>query len=197
MDTRRVHRLARRMIMTAAASCLLATDPSSLALARNLGCAHVFDFSCARTDALPTAVAEHLGQHGLQVLSDHPVAVGVRHWSDRAVPVDLLGDLEPELLVPVECGATGNCSWYIYAMDPPRSLGTIDGLLICVERRGAAPERVTAYSSVGAGHGLLVTQVFKNGQYRLKSSAHLEGPRNDRVLASIGPPECNESDDAP
>ena len=119
------------------------------------------------------------------------------HWSDRAIQVDLVGDKAVELLVPTECGATGNCTWYIYATDPQRQLGTIDGALICVERGASEPARLIGYSSAGAGQGRLVKQVFKNGRYKLKSVKDLDGSRNDSALTAIGSPSCIESVNAP
>jgi hypothetical protein len=142
-----------------------------------------FDFDCARAtppapckSLLPTVAAE--GRTG-------------RTWNDRAVPVDLDGDRKPEYVAPIRCGATGNCDWIVLAEKNCRVLGRLRGAFITVARaQGEAWSRVEGYSTVGAGHGILVRYVWVSASYHEASTNELSDPGATDYLAAIGKIKC-------
>jgi hypothetical protein len=177
-------------MVASVATVLVLTVLGACALSKARRCTAVFDFSCATTDELPASVAGHMKSSQLPILSGHTSGT-LGHWSDRAIRVELIGDSHPELLVPTECGATGNCSWLIYTDGPPRLLGSIVGALICVDRQNAGPARLSAYQTSGAGQGAVAIQVYQNGRYELKSFKDLQGSKNDSFLSDVGAPSCD------
>ena len=50
--------------------------------------------------------------------------------TDRIFITDLNGDNSPEYFVPMGCGATGNCTYYIFADHPARCIGEVQGKMI-------------------------------------------------------------------
>jgi len=90
---------------------------------------------------------------------------GVGTWGDRAMAFDLNGDRKSEYFVPLDCGATGNCIWGLFAVEPVRLLGIIKGQYIFVHRRiGRWPEVIT-YAHFSAVEGSLTTYRFGKRGY--------------------------------
>src|SRR5437773_11041344 len=83
--------------------------------------AMVLDFACASSVQLPASALAGVVQSALAGVGDAVVAT----WGDRAVAQDLNGDGYAEYLVPLTCGATGNCTWGIFGNSPVRQLVTV------------------------------------------------------------------------
>ena len=92
---------------------------------------------------------------------------GFGTWGDRAFAFDLNGDHKSEYFVPLDCGATGNCVWGLFALSPLRRLAIIKGQYIyAYTRRGHWPE-VIVYAHLSAVEGSLT-------RYRLRKERYLE-----------------------
>jgi len=147
----------------------------------------VFEFECASPAKFPASALSDAVRSALVRVGD----TGVATWGDRAVAQDLNGDGHAEYLVPLACGATGNCTWGIFGISPARQLGTVSGARIQVSFSSLGWARLVAYSSLGAGQGL--SQVFEmRGHRYVELERHeVSGPDNDRVLGTMGNPQCD------
>src|SRR5437773_4011396 len=147
--------------------------------------AMVLDFAFASSEQLPASALAGVVQSALAGVGDAVVAT----WGDRSVAQDLNGDGHAEYLVPLECGATGNCTWGIFGTSPARHLGTVSGARIQVSFPSRGWAKLVAYSSLGAGQGL--SQVFEmRGHRYVELERHdVSGPDNDRVLGTMGDPK--------
>jgi hypothetical protein len=56
-------------------------------------------------------------------------------WANRAFTYDLNGDGRPEYIVPLQCGAVGNCNWGIFTGGPLRLVGNIPAEYLYIRRR--------------------------------------------------------------
>jgi len=147
----------------------------------------VFEFECASPAQFPASTLSDAVRSALVEVGD----TGVATWADRAVGQDLNGDGHAEYIVPLECGATGNCTWGIFGTSPARHLGTVSGARIQVSFPSRGWAKLVAYSSLGAGQGL--SQVFEmRGHRYVELERHdVSGPDNDRVLGTMGDPKCD------
>ena len=120
-----------------------------------------FDANCATPSAYPKAKLGGAVRRLLKrKLTDRPDAKG-----DSAFAFDLNGDHRPEYFVPLFCGAVGNCDWGVFALNPARSLGIINGQYLFVHaRRGRWPD-IIVYGHITAAEGVLGTYAFKRGRY--------------------------------
>lgn len=119
-----------------------------------------FDWNCTLPSAYPKAKLERLVN---ATLRREGVEAGAQ--GDRAFVFDLNGDRKPEYFVPLVCGATGNCTWGIFALNPSKLLGVIGGQYIYAHVRvGGWPDLIT-YSHMSAAEGALDTWTFKKGRY--------------------------------
>jgi len=84
---------------------------------------------------------------------------------DRAVALDLDGNHKNEYFVPLDCGATGNCVWGLFALSPPRRLAIIRGQDIYVQTRRGHWPKLVVYSHLSAVEGLLTTYEMRRGSY--------------------------------
>jgi hypothetical protein len=148
----------------------------------------VVAFECATPAALPSGELSNLAARESQKSGSR----GVAHWADRAWAIDLGGGPEREYLVPLDCGATGNCRWALLASSPPSVLGTVDGALVYIHARNAGWSDLTAYSTLGAGDGVVASYTYRNGRYASKSSHEVTGEDFDSFTSSFGlQPTCD------
>lgn len=143
----------------------------------------VFDFECARISAYPE------GEIRIDIDSEL-LRHGAKPWNDRAVSCDLNRDGAPEFFVPTLCGATGNCDWGVFTIDPPESLGLISGARFYVEDTGASWLQLTTYTASGAGEGVITVYRMSETGYVKVSSRSLEDPENSEFLTRMGEPSC-------
>src|SRR5262249_9766266 len=85
-----------------------------------------FDWNCASTSIYPKAKLSRL----VEVAQKREDASETA--PDRAFAFDLNNDGRPEYFVPLVCGATGNCTWGVFALRPSRFLGTVNGQYIYI-----------------------------------------------------------------
>lgn len=89
-----------------------------------------FDWNCASPSAYPKAKLDRVVR-----ASAKREITGAEAEADRAFAFDLNGDRGPEYFVPLVCGATGNCDWGVFALNPARFMGIVNGQYIYVHRR--------------------------------------------------------------
>ncbi|HVF45870.1 MAG TPA: hypothetical protein VM936_22775 [Pyrinomonadaceae bacterium] len=120
----------------------------------------VFDYTCATPSALPRA---RLDKAVRAALKEERVDLGAE--GDRAFAFDLNGDREQEYFVPLVCGAVGNCTWGVFARNPPRLLGVLSGQYVYVHRLARRLPDVIVYYHMNAAEGGLITYGFSRGRY--------------------------------
>jgi hypothetical protein len=131
-----------------------------------------FDWNCASTSTYPKAKLIRL------VKAAQGRGDVVTPAADRAFAFDLNNDGKPEYFVPLVCGATGNCTWGVFALRPSRFLGTVVGEYIYVHKRtGGWPGMIT-YDHLSAAEGALHTYVFRKGKYTQAGKNYPIGPVN-------------------
>ena len=119
-----------------------------------------FDWNCTSPSAYPKEKLKRIVRASVRRES-----IAVVAEADRAFAFDLNDDRKPEYFVPLVCGATGNCDWGVFASNPARFLGIINGQYIYVhKRRGRWPD-VIAYGHFSAAEGTLGTYGFRKGRY--------------------------------
>jgi len=142
----------------------------------------VIDFDCTAPSSLPQGELANLARQTTQKLGSRGVAV----WADRAWALDLGGEPGPEYLVPLDCGATGNCRWAVLASGPARLLGTVDGALIYIHAHSSGWPELTGYASMGAGDGVVTSYVYRNGRYVSKSEREVRDAAFEKFAQSYG-----------
>jgi hypothetical protein len=91
--------------------------------------------------------------------------VGAATWGDRAFVFDLNGDRRPEYFIPLDCGATGNCTWGVFSLNPVRRLGLLGGQYIYVHRHAHRYPILITYTHMSASEGVIATYRFHRNQY--------------------------------
>jgi hypothetical protein len=119
-----------------------------------------FDWNCASPKTLPKSLSRLIET----ALKEEDA--GPTYYADRAFAYDLDRDGNPEYFVPLDCGATGNCTFGLFALNPGRFLGKVNGEYIYLHgRRRAWPDLIT-YGHFSAVEGTLVTFTFRRGRYQ-------------------------------
>src|SRR5436190_9821957 len=106
---------------------------------------------------------------------------------------DLNGDGRDEHFVRLSCGATGNCTWGIFADRPARLLGTFTAWFLYIHRRNASWNALTTYTREGGDQGIIATLRSHHGKY-VQTSEHTErGDYRDSqpFLTRMGVPKCS------
>lgn len=91
--------------------------------------------------------------------------IGVARWGDRSVVYDLNGDGRREYFIPLVCGAVGNCVWGVFALNPSRLLGMVNGENIYIRRRVKQWSALTVYIHNSCCDGFLETYTFRKDKY--------------------------------
>jgi hypothetical protein len=120
----------------------------------------VFDFNCASTSAYPDRKLNRIVRAAVAALD-----TGGLRYADRAFAFDLNDDRSPEYFVPLSCGATGNCDWAVFALNPARLLGTINGQYLYVYGSAARWPTLITYGHLSAVEGSLFTYRFRKTRY--------------------------------
>jgi len=134
-----------------------------------------FDWNCAAPSIYPKAKLSRI----VKVAQKREGAV--ERAPDRAFAFDLNNDGRPEYLVPLACGATGNCAWGVFALKPPRFLGTVNGQYIYIHKRSGRWPGVITYTHLSAAEGALDTYLFRNARYALSGKSYPIGPLNSTL----------------
>jgi len=120
-----------------------------------------FDWNCSSPIANPKKKLNKI----VHSTMDQRKFSGFGTWGDRAVALDLNGDHKNEYFVPLNCGATGNCAWGLFAQGPLRRLAIIRGQDIYVQTRRGHWPKLIVYSHLSAVEGVLTTYEMKRGSY--------------------------------
>ena len=126
-----------------------------------------FDWNCASPSAYPKAKLERVVR-----ASAKREKIEVEAEADRAFVFDLNGDRKPEYFVPLVCGAVGNCDWGVFALNPTRFLGIVNGQYIYVHRRAGRWPDVITYGHFTAAEGDVGTYRFRKGRYAQLGNAY-------------------------
>lgn len=122
----------------------------------------LFDWNCASLEAFPSAKLQPIVKRVMKRESFD----GFGTYGDRAFAFDLNGDRKPEYFVPLDCGATGNCAWGVFATNPARELGLIHAQYIYLRTSvGRWPDLAT-YTHLSAMEGSVMTYRFRGQRYR-------------------------------
>ena len=100
---------------------------------------------------------------------------------DRAYTFDLNNDGSPEYFVPLACGATGNCTFGVFALRPTRFLGTVNGEYLYIHKRAGRWPGVITYGHLSAAEGVLHTYLFRKGRYASVGKGYPIGPVNSTL----------------
>ena len=117
-----------------------------------------FSWGCSTASAYPSAKLNRIVKRTMK----REEFDGFGTWGDRAFAFDLNGDRRLEYFVPLDCGATGNCYWGVYTLNPVRELGVINGQYLYVHRRTGQWPNILTYGHVTAAEGTLNTYRFSN-----------------------------------
>lgn len=120
------------------------------------------DFECANQIAFGKA---KLNRKVARIFQ-HSERWGIK-WGNIAFAYDLNKDSIPEYFVPLQCSATGNCDWGVFAGRPVRLLGIINGEWIFPRQLsiGRWPA-ISTCSHQNASDCMLVTFCFRRGKYQ-------------------------------
>jgi hypothetical protein len=147
-----------------------------------------FDFDCTTESAYPKVRLNRLVKRYLRKI---PYDIG--KWGNRAFGFDLNGDRVKEFFVPLDCGATGNCNWQIFTINPTRSLGIVNGENIWIHKRKYEWSDLTIASHLNASESLLRTYRFKSGKYRRFGADYVESAykKNSPMNLYLAEPTCD------
>lgn len=121
-----------------------------------------FDWNCSSPKTYPSAKLNAVVKRVMK----REDFEGFGSYGDRAFAFDLNGDKKPEYFVPLDCGATGNCAWGVFATTPVRELGLIHAEYIYLRRGlGRWPDLAT-YTHLSAMEGSVMTYRFRGRGYR-------------------------------
>src|SRR5918992_1373980 len=123
----------KRNKLLAAILLLMLTGSNAVAIAQSRKWREVrgkslveFDWNCASPSAYPGAKIDRVVKGTMK----EKYFVGAGTWGDRAFVFDLNVDRKPEYFVPLDCGATGNCTWGVFALNPTKLMGFLGGQYI-------------------------------------------------------------------
>jgi hypothetical protein len=154
-----------------------------------------FDFNCASPSVYPRARLDKIVRAALK--KDYP---GIITWADRAFVFDLNGDHKVEYFVPLVCGATGNCTWGVFELNPAKLLGILNGQYLYLHKRlGRMPDLII-YGHISSSDGTLETYSFRRGQYvllgdRYQTSVSISGEDNMPRFLKRARKGCNSLGD--
>jgi hypothetical protein len=78
----------------------------------------------------------------------------------------LRADRSAVYFVPLNCGATGNCTWGLFTVNPARSIGEVNGQYIYAYASTTGWPVVVSYTHMSVAEGILSTFVVRHGRYK-------------------------------
>jgi len=139
-----------------------------------------FDWGCTKPNLYPASTLRLAVRRLLSRSLDEP-----GRWGDRAFAYDLNGDAAPEYFVPLECGATGNCKWAVFALNPTRRIGIIWAENFYIHRRISRWARITTSEHLSVSESMLRTYQFRSGRYRSFGAGYLASAYHDNFPTSL------------
>jgi hypothetical protein len=152
-----------------------------------------FDFNCARTDSFPNAALSKIVQSAIKP----EFRGGPTTYGDQAFATTLQIHGASIYFVPTVCGATGNCTWRLYAINPLKYLGEINGQYIYTYQSSTTLPTIVTYGHISASEGGLSTYVANKGKYRRLGGEYridaqrLNGHRMPEFLETAKP-QCKD-----
>jgi len=112
-------------------------------------------------------------------------------FCENAFGFDLNRDGNSEYFVRKLCGATGNCTYGIFADRPAKLLGTFTAWFFFVHREPTGWHSISTYTRQGGNQGYIEKYVVKKGQYR-RASGRTErfGSDEEPYYLRMGMPNC-------
>jgi hypothetical protein len=147
-----------------------------------------FSMDCARTESFPKQALSRIVRQAIpQEDRGEPFAGG-----DSAFTIKLQKQGPTVYFVPTVCGASGNCTWLLYTINPVKYLGKIIGRDIYTYQSSQGMPMIITYGHVSASEGGLSTYVANKGKYRwLGDDYHIYGGRLPAFLKTAKP-QCEE-----
>ena len=140
-----------------------------------------FDSNCASTDVFREAdLAKVLPRALKHAPEDTKIPA-------TAFAFDLNGDKSDEYFVPIECGATGNCTWAVFKLNPSQFLWFVNGETIYVHTRLNTWPDIFAYGHLSAAEGVLETYRFRKGGYAIQKDHYAIGDPSQSLDIQTGP----------
>jgi hypothetical protein len=121
-----------------------------------------FDSNCSRKDSFPKAALSKIVQSAIKP----EFRGGPTTYGDEAFAINLQIHGATIYFVPTVCGATGNCTWRLYTINPVKYLGEINGQYIYTYQSSAGLPNIVTYGHINASEGGLSTYVANKGKYR-------------------------------
>jgi len=121
-----------------------------------------FDWNCARKELFPNSALRLIVYRSIRV-DDRG---GPTTYGERAFAVTLQKAGAKVYFVPTVCGATGNCTWRLYTINPRRFIGEIDGQYVYTYQSKHRLPIIVTYGNYSVSEGVLFTYVVTNGKYK-------------------------------
>ena len=106
---------------------------------------------------------------------------------------DLNGDRNPELVVRLTCGATGNCTWGIFSDHPAVFRGVFTAWFFYIHRRTGRWSALTTYTREGGDQGVIATLANRQSKYAQTSERTEHGYYGNwqPFLTRMAVPKCS------
>ena len=152
-----------------------------------------FGVDCARTESFPKQASSKIVHQAIP-----PEGRGdPLTFRDLAFTINLQKHGPTIYFVPTVCGASGNCTWLLYTINPVKFLGKIGGSYIYTYQSSQGMPMIITYGHVSAFEGGLSTYVAKKGKYRwLGDEYHIDTQRKNGhrmpTFLERAKPQCKE-----
>jgi hypothetical protein len=135
-----------------------------------------FGVDCARKESFPNQALSKIVHEAIpREFRSEALAHG-----DLAFTINLQKHGPPIYFVPTVCGASGNCAWLLYTINPVKYLGKINAQTIYTYQSPQGMPMIIAYGHVSAFEGGLSTYVAKKGKYDwLGDEYHIDTQRKN------------------
>jgi hypothetical protein len=123
---------------------------------------NTFDWNCSRKEAFPARTLRKVVRRAIPPEDrDQPYTHG-----NRAFKMRLIEQGPMVYFVPTICGATGNCTWRLYTINPVKYLGEINGQFLYTYVSQEGMPTIITYGHLSASEGVLYTYSANTGKYR-------------------------------
>lgn len=120
-----------------------------------------FDYNCTSTKYVSVALQNRVRKEIQRSKYQGPINQG-----NQAIPILLRKGNPVILFVVANCGATGNCGWFLYNSRTHQFMGEIGGQFIYVRPGGTAWPAIISYTRMGGCEGVLTRYEYRSGRYR-------------------------------
>lgn len=120
-----------------------------------------FFFDCATTESFPNQELSKIVHEAIPPDRRGDTDAG----GDSAFTIKLQKHGATIYFVPTVCGASGNCNWLLYTINPVKYLGKVNAQTIYTYESAQGMPMIITYGHVSAFEGGLSTYVAKRGKY--------------------------------